>query len=323
MRVHLRLAWIGVLWLAACGGDSTGGGPPPPNSWVQRASVAGGGVSGASSFVIDGRIYIANGFRNGWTNLVYRYDPSRNSWEQFPSTFTDVRANGIGFSIGGFGYMGLGSNCLGGGLCTFTYFQDLWRLDPTTRLWTRMADFPGEARANAVVFVIGDKAYVTGGSSANQFDTWQYNTSNNTWTQKADFAGACNGRAVAFSIGSKGYVGLGRGLNGGCKDFWAYDTVADSWTRVDSLLGMPGDDAVGFSIGDTAFVVGGSTNPNSVTEVWTYSAAGNAWTKRQTIYPGIGIQQMIGAAAAGRIFVGLGTNNPVGAPTDDFWEYIK
>ena len=239
MRVHLRLAWLGVLWLAACGGDSTGGGPPPPpppNSWVQRTSVAGGGVSGASSFVIDGRIYVANGFRNGWTNLVYRYDPSQNAWEQFPSTPTDVRANGIGFSIGGFGYIGFGSNCLGGGLCTFTYFKDLWRLDPTTRLWTRMADFPAEARANAVVFVVGDKAYVTGGSSANQFDTWQYNTSNNTWTQKADFAGSCNARAVAFSIGTKGYVGLGRGLNGGCKDFWAYD-------------------AVGFSIGGTAFVV--------------------------------------------------------------------
>ena len=95
-----------------------------------------------------------------------------------------------------------------------------------------MADFPGEARANAVVFVIGDKAYVTGGSFANQFDTWRYNTSNNTWTQKADFAGSCNARAVAFSIGTKGYVGLGRGLNGGCKDVWAYDTVASSWWQL-------------------------------------------------------------------------------------------
>jgi len=189
--------------------------------------------------------------------------------------------------------MGLGSNCLGGGLCTFTYFKDLWRLDPTMRLWTRMADFPGEARANAVVFVIGDQAYMTGGSSANQFDTWQYNTSNNTWTRMADFAESCNARAVVFSIGTKGYVGLGRGLNGGCKDFWAYDKG------------------------------GGFTNPKSATEVWTYSAAGNAWSKRQTIYPGIGLQQMIGAVAAGRIFVGLGTNNPAGAPTDDFWEYIK
>src|SRR5207245_11083863 len=77
-------------------GEGGGGGPPPPpspNSWVQRASVTGGGVSGASSFVIDGRIYIANGFRNGWTNLVSRYDPSQNAWEQFPSTPTDGRAN--------------------------------------------------------------------------------------------------------------------------------------------------------------------------------------------------------------------------------------
>ncbi len=315
MRVNPRLALLGFLCLDACGGDSVAP-PPPPNSWVQRASVPGGGVSGASSFVIDGRIYIANGFRNGETKAVYRYDPSQDSWQALSSTPTNVRANAIGFAIAGYGYMGLGYSCVGGGTCTYTFYKDLWRLDPTTTLWTQMADFPGTARANAVSFVIGDKAYVTGGSSANQ-------SSNNTWTQKADFAGSCNARAVAFSIGTKGYVGLGRGLNGGCKDFWAYDTVANSWTRVDSLLGMPSDDAVGFSIGDTAFVVGGFTNPNSVTEVWNYSAAGNAWTKRQTTYPGIGIQQMIGPVAAGRIFVGLGTNNPTGAPTDDFWEYIK
>jgi len=70
---------------------------------VQRASVPGGGVSGASSFVIDGRIYIANGFRNGWTNVVYRYDPSQDSWQQLSSTPTSVRANAIGFAIGGYG----------------------------------------------------------------------------------------------------------------------------------------------------------------------------------------------------------------------------
>src|SRR5438034_7185914 len=64
MRVNRRLALLGFLCLDACGGDSVAP-PPPPNSWVQRASVPGGGVSGASSFVIDGRIYIANGFRNG------------------------------------------------------------------------------------------------------------------------------------------------------------------------------------------------------------------------------------------------------------------
>lgn len=327
MRVHLRLALL-LFLLAACAGDNTGVTlPPPPNSWVQRASVMGGAVAGASSFVIDGKIYVANGFRNGWTNAVYRYDPALNTWAQLANTPTDVRANAIGFAIGGFGYMGLGSNCLGGGLCSFTYFKDLWRLDPTTTQWTRMADFPGTARANAVSFVIGDKAYVTGGSSANDFDTWQYDPATNTWTQKADLASPCNARAVAFSIGTKGYVGLGLGINGSCKSFWAYDTTANSWTQVDSLLGLPSNDAVAFTIGDTAFVVGGSiTTSASVAEVWNYNATGNTWSKRQTTYPGKGVQQMSAAFAAGRIFVGLGTTSNAGGQADEsdqLWEYIK
>ena len=325
MRVNPRVALLGFLCLDACGGDSVAP-PPPPNSWVRRASVPGGGVSGASSFVIDGRIYIANGFRNGWTNAVYRYDPSQDSWQELSSTPTNVRANAIGFAIGGYGYMGLGSSCVGGGTCTYTYYKDLWRLDPTTTQWMQMADFPGTARANAASFVIGDKAYVTGGSTVADIDTWQYNPATNAWTQKADFAGACNARATAFSIGTKGYVGLGLGLNGGCKSFWAYDTTTNSWTPVASFPGIATYDAVGFSIGDTGFVVGGAVAPGAVTEVWTYSATGNVWAKRQTTYPGQALVEMMAGVAAGRIFVGLGTNNPTGGLTDRFdelWEYIR
>ena len=324
MIVHRRLASLGFLLLAACGENA--GPPPPPNSWVQRDALPGGGVSGASSFVIDDRIYIANGIRNSYVNTVYRYDPAQNSWEQFPNTPTDVRINAIGFAIGGYGYMGLGDNCLGAGLCTFTYFNDLWRLDPTARLWTKMADFPGTARANAVSFVIGDKAYVTGGSFATEIDTWQYNPAINVWTKKADFPGACMSRASAFTIGTTGYVGLGIGVSGGCKEFWAYDTTADSWTAVASFPGDARYDAVGFAIGDTGFVVGAVVAPGHVTEMWTYSASGNTWSQRQTTYPGKALVEMIAGVAGGRIFVGLGNDSPTGGPQDrfaDFWEYIK
>ena len=325
MRVNRRFPLLGFLLLAACSNE-TGVGPPPPNSWVQRAALPGGGVAGASSFVIDGQIYIVNGIRNNWVNSVYRHDPSENSWVQFPPTLTDARASGIGFAIGGYGYMGLGYNCLGSGLCSFTYFRDLWRLDPTTTQWTQMADFPGTARAYAVAFVIGDKAYVTGGSTVRDTDTWQYDPATNSWTQKADFPGACNSRNTAFTIGTKGYVGLGIGVNGGCRAFWAYDTTANSWAAVDSFPGDVRYDAVGISLGDTAFVIGGVVAPGDSTEVWTYSATGNTWTQRQTKYPGKAVVELVAGVAAGRIFVGLGTNNPTGGPSDrfdDFWEYSK
>ncbi len=115
-------------------------------------------------------------------------------------------------------------------------------------------------------------------------------------------------------------------MNGGCKSFWAYDTTTNSWTPVASFPGIATYDAVGFSIGDTGFVVGGAVAPGAVTEVWTYSATGNAWAKRQTTYPGQALIEMMAGVAAGRIFVGLGTNNPTGGLTDRFdelWEYIR
>src|SRR5438309_11566833 len=104
MRVNPRLALLGFLCLDACGGDS--GAPlPPPNSWVQRASVPGGGVSGASRFVIDGRNYIANGFGNGGTNADSQYDPSQDAWQALSSAPTNVRAHAIGLANAGYGHM--------------------------------------------------------------------------------------------------------------------------------------------------------------------------------------------------------------------------
>lgn len=223
--------------------------------------------------------------------------------------------------------MGLGYQFVcSGSNCTFSYYKDLWRLDTATTLWTRMTDFPGEGRSNAVVFVIGDKAYVTGGSSANHTDMWQYSTSTNTWTQKADFPG-CVSRATAFAIGTKGYVGLGQGIGGNCQNFWAYDTSSNAWAKVDSFPGRNRNDAVGFAIGDTGFVIGGTIGPpNFVAEVWSYSATSNTWTQRQTTYPGYGISEMIGGVIAGRIFIGLGTSSNSGGPDTrfaDFFEYIR
>jgi N-acetylneuraminic acid mutarotase len=268
-------------------------------------------------------MYVAAGLRNNYTNVVYRYDPSQDAWQQLPPIPMSSRANGIGFAIGGYGYMGLGYY-FGGS--SFTYFQDLWRLDTATTFWTRMADFPGEGRAFAAVFVIGDKAYVTGGSSANHIDTWQYRPATNTWTQKADFPGACNARTTAFAIGTTGYIGLGLGVNGGCKEFWAYDTTANSWAKVDSFPGTTRYDAIGFAIGDTGFVVGGVSNPDSATDVWIYRASANAWSQLPTTYPGPALMQMVAAVIAGRIFVGTGTNSDTGGPDSrfaDFWEYIR
>jgi N-acetylneuraminic acid mutarotase len=286
---------------------------------VQKASSPGGPVLGAVSFVVNDKLYVGTGLRNNYTNSFSEYDPGRNTWTAVASLPSDVRLNAIGFAIGNYGYVGLGSNCLGSGVCTFQYFSDLWRYDPRSNSWARMADFPGTARALAATFVIGDNAYVTGGSYAGDNDLWEYNPAANSWTRKVDYPGRCTARQTAFSVAGKGYLGLGYS-DGPCDDFWRYDPSANSWTATAIFPGPARYDALGFSLGNTSFVVGGGT---VLTDVWAYNPSNDSWAKLDTAYPGKGRSQMIAGIASGRIFLGLGTNSDAGAPVgDDLWEYI-
>jgi len=88
---------------------------------------------------------------------------------------------------------------------------DFWSYDTTTNTWTPMATFPGSARYDASVFVLGQKAYMVGGSTGGPpylNEVWCYNAANNTWTQKNNSpAGDMEGMA-AISIGNHGYTAV-------------------------------------------------------------------------------------------------------------------
>jgi N-acetylneuraminic acid mutarotase len=114
------------------------------------------------------------------------------------------RSEGVGFSVGNKGFVGLGYDGT-------NYLNDFWEYDPVADLWTQKADFQGGTRGGAVAFSIGSFGYVGTGFNVNgQFkDFWQYDTAANTWQAKSDFQGGLRKFAVGFSINNKGYIGTG------------------------------------------------------------------------------------------------------------------
>jgi N-acetylneuraminic acid mutarotase len=102
---------------------------------------------------------------------------AQSKWSTRTSLPDSTRGYGVGFSIGNYGYVGLG-----GGQRThgWEYFNDFWQFDPSTDTWTRKADFPGNARICATTFVIGNNAYVVCGAENNTgsdmvSECWKYN----------------------------------------------------------------------------------------------------------------------------------------------------
>ena len=61
-----------------------------------------------------------------------------------------------GFSIGNYGYIGIGDTSMGYNLS----LQDFWQYNPNTNTWCQVANYGGGTREYAPAFVIGNKGYV-------------------------------------------------------------------------------------------------------------------------------------------------------------------
>ncbi len=183
-----------------------------------------------------------------------------------------ARVDGIGFTIGNTGYLGLGTN--NGGA-----FKDLSAYDPVTNSWTKKSPLPVGLEM-AFSMVINGKAYVGTGDTRGQGYSklmFAYNPITDKWTSIADFPGGARKEASAFGLTDKGYAGLGEDNNNAAlKDWWQYDPVADSWTRKKDFPGS-------FSYGGSGFVLNGKIYICTVTECWQYDPANDAWNRKNNV----------------------------------------
>lgn len=229
-----------------------------------------------------------------------------------------------GFSIGNYGYAGLGnySNAI-------ILFDELWRFDPSTNSWTKMSSFPGSARVAPASFVIGDKAYLVTGSVKNSgacvTECWEYDATTDRWSQKTSFPGSARTYAVAFAINGKGYVGTGANeLSDFRKDFYAYDTAGGgSWTRIADFPGIARSCASGFAVNGKGYVCFGQDSLFSKNwlnnDIWEYDPGTNKWTQKSD-YPGLAMYCQSGFVICNNIYVGSGDDSSIGW-NHSFWKY--
>lgn len=158
--------------------------------------------------------------------------------------------------------------------------------------WVELGAFEGLPRTDAVVFVIGDYAYVGTGYNGEEDeryrDFWRYDPQYDTWVEVAplpDEAPARNG-AVAFAAAGKGYVGTGfdddeNKLN----DFWEFDPndgAKGSWTRIADFPGSGRYGAVAFAINDKGYV-GTGYDGNRLKDFYEYDPSTGQWTQKKSV----------------------------------------
>ncbi len=283
---------------------------PEAGVWQQVARFGGTAVRGAQVFAIGDAAYVVSGMtdRSIPHHEVWRYAAADNAWTRmsdFPGTPV---IEGVGFSIGGVGYV-----CLGNVNVTPDRVSEFWQYDPAADAWIRKADFPGAARSGCVAVTVGRKAYVFGGySTALLSEIWEYAQETDAWTRKADCPGAGRFLPFGFAAGGRAFFGTGGTADGLSQDIWEYDPTADTWTRRADFPGQARSYTIGLSTGGKGYVAFGLlayTQPMPlVRDVWEYDPASDTWTQRAD-FGGVARSMATGFVLGPDIYFGLGANS--------------
>lgn len=204
------------------------------NSWTQKAdfpAFGGAGLYFATGFAIDSKGYICGGKRgpNQYSDQLWEYKPSNDTWTQRTSFPGGVRYQLCSFVIGFDGFVGLGTD-------QDVYRKDLWKYSAGTNQWSQCADLPGNERASASTFSIGLRGFVCMGTNGGYLlDTWEFNPYSDSWAIRAPFGGSERKNAVSFVVNDKAYVGTGSGFSGKKGSFHEYTPYENVFLETNEL----------------------------------------------------------------------------------------
>lgn len=200
-------------------------------------------------------------------------------WTRLPKVPMATRTGPVSFTSNGKFYYGTGS-------IANAYLKDIWEYDIATGTWTQKADFPGEERAGATTFTLGDDVYVGFGSTqlyGALKDLYKYSSTSNTWSAAGTYPNdnAIQGPGVFVDNGFAYLIGGTRnGSNNTINELWRFDGA--NWTQLTSLPGETRKDPIAFVLDGKAYVGGGvrySSGSSSYAgkQFWSYTIATDTW----------------------------------------------
>lgn len=136
---------------------------PATNIWTAKKDVPFGYISNAQAFTIGSKCYFGATPYSSPSNGFWEYDAANDSWTRladFPGT-TNYYASS--FVINGKGYVAAGTG------------NECWEFDPASNSWNQKTSHPYH-RTGGIGFAIGNKGYLTNGSSRIYLDkdTWEF-----------------------------------------------------------------------------------------------------------------------------------------------------
>ncbi len=289
------------------------------DQWVQVANFGGNARHRCVAFSVGNKGYVGGGHINSGQSYYHedfwQYDPASDTWTQIADFGGGKRYHSTAFTIGDFGYVGLGEDDQD------FYHDDFYRYSPEFNIWQPIADFPGNPRRGASAFVLNNRGYVGTGQSdfGYEDDFYRYNPATNSWLMMADFLGEARSSAVSFEYNGKGYLGTGHIFGDHTKDFYEYDPSTNTWTQKSDVGPYFRQDATGFVLNGKGYIGTGNDVDATINyeDFWEYDFDTDTWTQFSD-FNGEGRRYMVSFVINNRAYAGTGTD---GTNMRDFWMF--
>jgi len=249
--------------------------PQAGDTWTKKADMPTA-RSGASSSVVNGKIFVIGGWGNGNTvSTVEEYDPFLDKWTKKSNTPT-IRGSASCGVVDGKIYVIGGRSWRGEDLATVEEY------DPALDEWTKKADVL-TVRTSASCSVVDGKIYVIGGwdGNAELSAVEEYDPVADKWTKKADMptnrqyfaASAVNGKIYAISGWRFGVA---------ISSVEEYDPKEDKWTKkVD--IPNPRRGLKASVVNGKIYAIGGQTNNVALATVEEYDPVKQEWNQKNNM----------------------------------------
>lgn len=136
---------------------------PATNTWAAKKDVPFGIIANAQAFTIGTKGYFGATPYSNPSNGFWEYDAATDNWTRLSDYPGQSNYYASSFVINGKGYVaaGIGNEC--------------WEFDTSLNTWTQRTSHPYH-RTSGIGFAIGNKGYLTTGSSRVYMDkdTWEF-----------------------------------------------------------------------------------------------------------------------------------------------------
>ena len=259
--------------------------------WDKRSVLPTTQRSFAASFVIGDVGYVVGGFNTNnppLTDVIafvhnegsrVDNDPTRTlgRWVRGLSDYeveTEMkmlpRQQAVGFSVGGFGYVGSGwvwTRIPREGRDDYATSNDFWQYDPTADSWKEIAPLPGRPRRGAFAFTlsVGGKEYgfVGGGYTDRHGFDYSVNIYEPNNRLRSEYLNDL------WRYDPEGSTTVTRIRRDGEADITETVTLPGSWEEIDDAHFEKRFGAVAFVINNKAYICNGE-NPTLINDFWEY-----------------------------------------------------